>query len=451
MPDRASIDFGRRARHLRVDTSVRLRWLAVAGQLAAVLFVFFVLEFPLPFEACISTIVALACLNLSLRVAFVHTHRLADGPAGALLAFDIFQLAVLLSLTGGIENPFVILALAPVMISAVSLPPRVTALLLMLMMAAALVLARVHLPLPWRPDEVFCMPLLYRIGLWVSLSLGGAFVCIYAARVAEESRLLGDALAATEIAVVREQHLTQIDGLAAAAAHELGTPLATITLVLKEIMRHPERPAPREDIETLAQQTARCREILGTLTSLGHDSGGMFNLMTLGVLIEEAVAPHRNFGVDVSVVLDGPAPEPRCRRSPGLMYGLGNLIENAVDFAQTEVRISATWTDKDVSLAIADNGAGFAPDILAEAGEPYVSGRATWRKAKTEDSGGLGLGLFIAKTLLERSGAALKLENAALPAQGARVRIDWPRVAFEDGVTASDEAGTHLTPGSQAA
>ncbi len=436
MAERSKSDFGWRARHLRVETQVRLRWLAVGGQLAAVIFVHFVLGFALPLAACLGTIAASAILNIGLRLAFPRTHRLSDGPAAALLAFDILQLTALLFLTGGIENPFVILALAPVMISAVSLPRNLTVMLLILMIGASLLIARTHLPLPWHEGELFSLPLFYRIGMWASLSLGGAFVCMYASLVSEEARRLSDALAATEFAVVREQHLTQIDGLAAAAAHELGTPLSTITLVVKDMLTHPDRVA-REDIETLAQQTARCREILGTLTSLGSDSGGVFDTMALGVLIEETVSPHRDFGVTVSVELQGAPPVPLCRRSPAMLYGLGNLIENAVDFAESAVTIGASWNSQSVTILIDDDGEGFAPDILTQAGEPYVSSRSVSSDRSSDEGGGLGLGLFIAKTLLERSGATLQLGNAAAPDHGARITIEWPRAAFEAGVGAS--------------
>lgn len=440
MPDRSNVDFGWRARHLRVDTTVRLRWLAVVGQIAAVLIVHVGLGFELPINACLGTITASACLNAALRLRFPRTHRFSDEPAAALQAFDICQLGILLFLTGGIENPFVFLALAPVMISAVSLPRHLTVMLLCLMIAMALVITRVHLPLPWKAGEAFTLPLVYRFGVWVALSLGGAFVCMYLTRVSEEARQLSDALAATEFALVREQHLSQIDGLAAAAAHELGTPLATITLVVKDMLRHPDKVV-REDIETLAGQTARCREILGTLASLGSDGDGMFDAMTLGVLLEDAVAPHRDFGVAVVVTLDGEGPEPRGRRNPGILYGLGNLIENAVDFAQTHVAVRASWNHMRMTVVITDDGAGFAADILAQAGEPYRSTRSV----SSDGSGGLGLGLFIAKTLLERSGATLQLENISPPAHGARVTIEWPRAAFERGLEPRhDEAGRHV-------
>ena len=286
---------------------------------------------------CLSVIAVSAIFNIALRVAFPRTHRLADRPAAMILAFDLVQLVILLYLTGGIENPFIILALAPVMISAVSLPGTLTGVLLGFMILSSLVLTQAHLPLPWDPAMPLELPLLYSVGLWVALCLGGAFVCFYANRVAEESRRLADALAATELVLAREQHLTQLDGLAAAAAHELGTPLATITLVVREIARSPDRTYPyRTTISTRStQQTARCREILRTLTSLESNAGGMFDEMTLGVLIEEAdgaASQFRCHGHSPSIRKD-PAPEPRCRRSPGVLYGLGNFVENAVDFA----------------------------------------------------------------------------------------------------------------------
>jgi two-component system sensor histidine kinase RegB len=439
MSERTTLDFGRRARRLRVDTLVRLRWLAIAGQLAAVLLVKLGLGFPLPLGLCIGVIAASAVLNLALRFSFPRTHRLADRPAAMLLAFDLFQLCALLYLTGGIENPFMILALAPIMISAVSLPSHLTADLLLFLIVASLVLVEVHMPLPWDPVAPFTMPILYRGGLWVALCLGGAFVCIYANRVAEEARQLADALAATELVLAREQHLTQLDGLAAAAAHELGTPLATIALVVKEIEGNFERGVAREDIDTIAQQTARCRDILRTLTSLESNAGGMFDDMTLGVLLEEVAAPHRDFGVAVAVATKGTPPEPRCRRNPGVLYGLGNFIENAVDFARTRVAIDVEWTPAQIAIRIADDGPGFPPDILLRVGEPYVTSRVDSRSAKTVEASGLGLGLFIGKTLLERSGATVTLDNAAVPEEGARITIGWSREAFDTAMGVDQE------------
>ena len=393
----------------------------------------FVIGFDLPLHFCLAAIAASALLNVVLRLRLPRTHRLEDVPAASLLAYDIVQLAALLYLTGGIENPFCILILAPVMISAVSLPRRFTFYLLALMIVVALLLTIAHQPLPWISGVSMSIPILYRTGIWIAICLGGSFVSIYAGRVAEEARLLADALAATELVLAREQHLTQLDGLAAAAAHELGTPLATIALVVREMIRQPDDQPHGEDLALLSQQVARCREILGKLASLGSDPAGPLEDMSLRVLIEEVVQPHRNFGIAIVVDASGHGPEPRCYRSPGILYGLGNMIENAIDFAAARVIISASWSDSWVAITIDDDGPGFSPEILNRVGEPYISTRSAEQKSATPEAGGLGLGLFIAKTLLERGGANVSVGNSDTPNGGAHLRITWRRQVFEAG------------------
>ena len=275
------------------------------------------------------------------------------------------------------------------------------------------------------------MPIAYIAGIWVSILLGAGFIWAYASRVADEALVLSDALAATELVLAREQHLSQLDGLAAAAAHELGTPLATITIVVKEMAAHLPPTGPvAEDLALLSQEVKRCRDILAKLKSLGNEPAGMLDQLGLRLLIEEVVQPHRDFGVEVKVECEGSGEEPVTARNPGIIYGLGNLVENAIDFARTEVAISAIWDTTSVTMVIEDDGPGFAPDVLLHLGEPYVTTRGPDRKAKSEE-GGLGLGLFIAKTLLERSGATVSTVNRSLPVKGARVMIVWPRALFE--------------------
>jgi two-component system sensor histidine kinase RegB len=421
------------ARRLRVDTLIMLRWAAIAGQTIAMIGVYAYLGFQFPIGLCFVAVVTSAALNIGLRIGTSRSHRLGDTEAAVLLGYDILQLAALLYLTGGLGNTFTMLLLAPVIISAVSLPRKLTLVLGILMIGAATVLTVDFLPLPWQRGEALHFPLLYRLGVWTSLTLSAAFIGIYAARVSDEARLLGNALAATELTLEREQHLSQLDGLAAAAAHELGTPLATITLITKELQRAaPENaPALRDDLALLAQEARRCRDILGKLASLGADKGAVMNVLSLERLIEEVVEPQREFGVAVKVTKHGAAAEPACMRNPGILYGLGNLVENAIDFASSAVRIEAHWTATYVSIVIEDDGPGFSPAILARLGDPYLRGRPTDRKTKNEAGSGLGLGLFIAKTLLERSGATVETTNVPAPRTGARIVVSWPRAIFE--------------------
>jgi two-component system, sensor histidine kinase RegB len=425
------IDFGRKARRLRVDTLVRLRWLAVVGQSATILVVHFGLQFPVPLALSFVAIAASVWLNIGLRLRFETSHRLEDGPATFLLGYDILQLSALLFLTGGLQNPFAVLFLAPIMISAVSLSLERTMALVALMIAAATMLVFYHFPLPWRPPGSLSLPLPYLVGIWLALASGAVFIAGYAFRVAEEARTLSDALSATELVLVREKHLTQLDGLAAAAAHELGTPLATITLIAKELKK--EVAATQgiyEDVVLLEQEVQRCRAILGRLASLGADGASDWQAMSLRHLLEDVAEPSRNFGVEIEIDAAGEGPEPRCVRNPGIMYGLGNLIENAVDFATSRVQIEARWTEARVRIQISDDGPGFSPEILAKIGEPYISTHSADRRAKVEE-GGLGLGLFIAKTLLERSGAVVSMGNTEPPLAGATIAVVWPRLAFE--------------------
>ena len=427
----APIAFGREARRLKLDTLVRLRWLAVTGQCLAVAIVQLQLGYKLPFAACLVVIAISAVVNVWLQIRRPASHRLGDRSATALLGFDIVQLAALLYLTGGLQNPFAILFLAPVLISAAALPPGHTLALGLLAAACATLLARFHLRLPWNVPGGLELPGLYVIGIWAAILLGIAFTSIFAYRIAEEARQLGDALAATELVLAREQHLSQLDGLAAAAAHELGTPLATIRLIAREIELQAPEGALAEDIRLLRGEVERCRVILSKLTSLGEEeSGGFLATISLRHLVEEIASPHRAF-VSVVVDVDGNGPEPLWRRSPGVMYGLGNLIDNAADFAASTVTLMARWSAETVSIEIGDDGPGFAAEVLLRVGEPYVSTRSQ-RDAGSEGLG-LGLGLFIAKTLIERSGGQLTLLNAGPPAGGAVARVVWPRAEFESG------------------
>jgi len=419
-------------RNVRLDTLARIRWLAVLGQTGAVIIVHYGLDFTLPIGPSFAVIALSAALNIFVRLRFRTTPRLDAETAAWLLAFDILQLAALLFLTGGLENPFSFLFLGPVLISATALPRRMTLLLGGLAALCATALVFFHLPLPWASDEPLTLPPTYMLAVWLSLLLALGFIGAYAWQVAEEARLLADALAATELVLAREQHLSQLDGLAAAAAHALGTPLSTIAVIAKELARTLGPQSPHaEDIKLLGEQARRCRDILSKLTELSTSSGP-FDRLKLSGLIEEVVAPHRHFGVTIEVKLPPDrAAEPVGARNPAVLYGLGNLVENAVDFARLRVDVSAEWSAEEVTFTVADDGPGFPPEVLGRLGEPYVTSRGSGRVAAEPESGGLGLGFFIAKTLIERSGGTLSGLNRPPPQSGAVVKVRWSRADFE--------------------
>lgn len=257
---------------------------------------------------------------------------------------------------------------------------------------------------------------------------------------------MAKALAATEMVLAHEQKLSALDGLAAAAAHGLGTPLATIAVVTKELIRSAKPEDPHyDDLALLRGQAERCRDILAEIGGGGEQRDLIVSRLSLSHLIEEVVAPHRVMAVPIEVRIkpaEGaaspgvPLPEPVSERNPGVLYGLGNIVENAVDFAASKVDVEARWTNDEVRIVIADDGRGFPPNVLEQLGEPFVTTRAarTDGPEAPDEHVGMGLGFFIAKTLLERSGARLELANRG----GAVVTVVWPRERFEQ---APEEAG----------
>jgi two-component system, sensor histidine kinase RegB len=429
---------------LRLRTLVRLRWLAVIGQSAAVLGVQYILGFKLPIGPCLAMIALSAWLNVFLTLRWRSGQRLAARPAGLLLGYDIIQLAILLYLTGGLENPFAFLFLVPVTISATSLPLTWTLSLASIAFICSTILAFFHRPLPWSEANALSLPPTYVGGMWAALVCGTVFSAIYARRIAEEARLMSSALSATEIVLAREQRLSALDGLAAAAAHELGTPLATIALVAKELKREFPKNSPHtEDIDLLISQAARCRDILGRLAVPEQLSDDVYQQVTLQAMIEDMVSPLR--GSEVEIKIDAApdskssTPEPVFRRNPAITYGLGNLLENAFDFAVSSVEVKARWNANQIILTVADDGPGFDQGIFDRLGDPFVTTRPGYGEKAAKEEGqheGMGLGLFIAKTLLERSGAVVALANRKYPAKGAMIQITWPRSVVDVGKNA---------------
>jgi two-component system sensor histidine kinase RegB len=344
------------ASRLRLLTIVRLRWFAVFGQLVAVAVVNLGYGFPLPVGYCLLLIAISAWLNVFLRLKYVPRHRLSNWFATSLLAYDLLQLAALLFLTGGIENPFIVLIVAPVTVSAASLPGRNTLLLGAIAVLATVALAFFHLPLPWSGSSPPVFPSIYRFGLLVAMLACTIFLAIYAWRLSHEARQMSAALTATELVLAREQQLHALDGLAAAAAHELGTPLGTIVLVSKEMAQQvPADSTLRDDLDLMRTQAERCRDILQKLTRQPSGQDPMHASMTLEQVIDEAAEPYRAAGKSILVNCGPSDPDaagraPEAQRLPGLIYGLGNLIENAVDFAAERVEISASWSDDDVQV-----------------------------------------------------------------------------------------------------
>lgn len=411
---------------VRLRTLILLRWLAIFGQTIAVLFVRYGLNVEFPVAWAMAAIGVSVGLNVGLVVSRRSQELALEWEATVQLAYDVVQLAALLALTGGLQNPFVFLFVAPVAVSATVLRPAVTALLAALTFACVGVISVWRLPLPWPGAGAFEMPPLYEMGIAAAVLIGLGFTSVYAWRVAAEEERLNIALAAVQAVLSREQTLSALGGLAAAAAHELGTPLATIHLVAKEMARDLPASDPRaEDLNLLVTQSERCRAILGQLSAHRERVDDIVTRAPIRPLLEEIAAPHEGLGAEIAITASGDGPL-EIRRMPEIVHALGAIVENAVGFAQSRVEIDAKWDAEAIEITIRDDGPGFAPGVLGRLGEPYLTERDEEGAA-----GGLGLGFFIAKTLLERTGAKLQMSNLKPPLQGAVVRARWRRSEIE--------------------
>lgn len=429
----------KRANWIRLRTMILLRWFAIGGQFVAVTLAPFLFGLQLELGWIYFAIGVSMIGNLVAGFIFPENKRLSEWQNMAMVVFDLLQLSFLLFLTGGLNNPFCLLLLGPVTISATALSLRSTIVLCAMAIMSVSLLSVFHLPLRTMDGEILQIPQLFVFGQWIALVIAVIFTSAYSRRVTSEIHLMSDALAATQMALAREQKLTDLGGVVAAAAHELGTPLATIKLASAELVHElADHPDLREDAELIVQQTDRCRDILRNMGRAGKDDLHMRQAPLITV-VESAAEPHMGRGKDVFVTIDGPdAVQPTVLRMPEIIHGLRNLVQNAVDFAQSTVWIETRWTDTTITVRIIDDGAGFPPHLLGRLGDPFMGRKRRRARDKTRpEYEGMGLGLFIAKTLLERSGAQLRFANGGedvplVEAQvGAVVEVRWKRAAID--------------------
>jgi len=407
------------------------RWIALAGQAAAAAGAWSLgARFPLMPVALVMA--AAVVMNLLLAT---RAKRADSSHALAQLAFDTLQTGALLTLTGGIGNPFALFALAPLTIGATVLPLRHILALAATTMAMLLVMTTLGVPLSFLPDTPLRPDVALHIGRVLELFIGGAFfaACVYA--VSADLRATSDALAATQMGLAREQRLQHLGGVVAAAAHEMGTPLATIKLIAAELAdEFADRPEIAGDLAELRRSVNRCRDILRSMGNTGKDDL-LLHSAPLADVLEEAAAPHRQRGVQIAMDL-GAEGALIVQRDAGLIHALRNLIQNAVDFAASTVDIRATREGGQITVEIRDDGPGYPPHLLGRLGEPYLSTRRAG--SATGPYEGMGLGLFIARTLLERSGGSIAFFND----KGAVSRVSWP----ERAIMADDRAALGANP-----
>jgi len=432
------LDTPKRSNWIRLRTLILLRWVAIAGQFVAVTATPFLFDIKLELGWCYFAISISVINNLTVAFIFPENTRLSERQNMSMVLFDLVQLSFLLFLTGGLHNPFTLLILGPVTISATALSLRSTIVLCAMAITSVTALAVFYIPLQTKAGVPFEIPQMFVTGHWIALIIAVVFTSAYSRRVTSEIHLMSDALAATHMALAREQKLTDMGGVVAAAAHELGTPLATIKLTSAELVHElVDSPDLREDAELIVQQTDRCRDILRDMGRAGKDDLQV-RQAPLFTILESAAEPHMDRGKTVSFALSNSDnkldEQPMVLRLPEIIHGVRNLIQNAVDFSQDAVWVSVRWDEKTITVRIVDDGPGFPPQLLGRLGDPFM-GR---RKPRDQDTSrpeyeGMGLGLFIAKTLLERTGASIRFANGRDEAGhqggavGAVIELSWPR------------------------
>ena len=416
-----------RAEPIRRRTLVLLRWVALGGQLLAILAAWLIgVRFPV--LSALALVGAGAALNLWMTAS---PARVTQSGAAWQLVFDLVQISTLIGLTGGMSNPFALLMLVPVTIAATALGDRQT------VMVGAVTVVMISLagwlaaPLD-HPTLDLMMPPILQLAHWVAILIGVVFFATYARRVSGELATMTDALFATQMALAREQKLQHLGGVIAAAAHEMGTPLATIKLIAAEMQDElaealPDRTDLAEDALTLTQSADRCRDIMRSMGRAGKDDLQL-HAAPLQTVLEEAAEPHTARGPAVTIRLADLPNAPVIRRDPGLIHGLRNIIQNAVDFAESRVTIDADWTADHLIVVVEDDGPGFPAPTLGQLADPFPVSRRNDHRPGYE---GMGLGLFIARALLEGTGARLRFDNGDA---GAKVTIRWPiaRIRADD-------------------
>ena len=419
---------------IRLITLTHLRWLAVFGQLVAVLVGYYILNLDFDLFICLGLILLSSALNSITTMYFPKTKRLSEYQNMLVLLYDLLQLGFMLFFTGGLTNPFSVLILAPVIISATVLNLKFTVLLGISAGTIITFLSEFYIPLKYQSGVVLEPPYLLLIGNWLALSIAILFIAVYSRRVATETFSMSQALQAMQMALEREQRLTSLGGIVAAAAHELGTPLATIKLASTELQHgFSDMKELNQDLDLISKQVDRCKDILSNIGRRGKEDIFLRN-MPIMIILQEAAEHYLDknkrvvFSLNDKVGKDledfNKDPQLLIARKPELIYGLRNIIQNAVDFSNDSVWLDVKYDKNTVTFQISDDGEGFPIHLLGRLGEPFLIegvGEKYFDISRPHYEG-MGLGLFIAKTLLEHLGGIVSFKNRDWY---ARTQTEW--------------------------
>ena len=410
---------------LNKSTYVNLRWIAYTGQLTAILFVQFILNFKFNYFSCICIILISVLSNFYLHFR-IKENQLSNLISTIYLIFDILQLGLLFFLTGGITNPFIFLIIVPAVFSSQYLNIFSSIILVLLTILILTLLSFFYFDLPHPGNSHFNAPEYYIYAIPISITTGLLFLVYFAVKFGEENRIRQKAYNKVQELMAKENELISLGGQAAAAAHSLGTPLSTILVTAKELHKEfGENPRIKKDLDLLLSQSNRCREILKKLSLNPKIEDGFLNSnLDLHDYLKEIIRSYKEIS-NKKFILDiknyrNPI---KTRKSAEIIYGLRNFIGNANKYSKNKIEVLLTSNSKYTEVVIKDDGPGFPKDLIEKdkLGEPYI------RTADPEQISkyGLGLGTFIGKTLLEKNYANIIFKNLNGFSSGAEVRIKW--------------------------
>ena len=407
--------------NLDKSTLTILRYIAIFGQFFAVNIVFFYLDLNFPIKESYIVIFIGFITNLFLQFK-VRVNQLKDSYASLFLLYDLFQLSALLYFTGGILNPFSILLIIPTIVSSTFLSMGTTIILGVITSFLLFLLSYIFLPLPGIDSNVFDVPNFYKQGILIAILIGLIFLSYFGIRFSGETKKRSEALNKLQEVISKEYELESLGGQAAAAAHSLGTPLATISVVAKELKKDiGNNKEFSKDIDLLISQTKRCSEILKQISKKQIEEDFFLSSTKFEDLLEEIISSFKETSSKkIELGVENDQNKINIQRTPEIIYGLRNFIGNAVKFSKSEVKINLKSDIKLIEIIINDDGPGIPEDIITKIGEPYIKSKSK----ELSSNAGLGLGTFLGKTLLERQGAKLVFKrNSGLG--GALIIINW--------------------------
>ena len=405
---------------ITLETLINIRWIAILGQFFTVSFVYYGLKFEFPYYIALILIFLSAIINVYLEVSKKKFLTIDNFAATVSIFYDLVQLVILLFMTGGLSNPFSILIIVPTTISVTYLSRGSSQFIVTCSIIFSTVIAFYHMPLPSPQNQILDFPKYYEIGVWLALGIGIIFLGNYAYQLGRDNRIRSEALNKLEEELTNEKVVNSVGGIAAAAVHELATPLATISLVSKELQKQiSKNNLAKDDINLLIEQSARCSSILKDIAEKRQEDQFIAKVSPKELVNEIVFSVDNKFNKEINIINKSLNERIKMNKKTEISYAIRNFIENGIKFAKSQIEIEIDQSKKNTHITISDDGQGFQDDVISNLGQPYLKSEKVSKNKK-----GMGLGVFISKSLLERCNTKVSFQNKKNNS-GAVIKITW--------------------------